>query len=123
MALVAVALGGGALVIARLDDDPAQGWFVIAVLLGLALDVAVRAASHTWDLAWQVGALPRLAGLVLVAGLLAAAVVAGRERGPLGHVLEPVALVVAGAIAAMELLFLANVGFVSSQARLSFASA
>ena len=123
MALVAVALAGGALVIARLDGGPARGWFVFAVLLGLALDVAIRAISHTWDLAWQTGSLPRLAGVVLVVGMLAAAVVAGDERASRDGVLRPVALVVAGAIAAIELLFLANVGFVSSQADLSFAPA
>ena len=123
MALVAVALAGGALVIARLDGGPARGWFVFAVLLGLALDVAIRAISHTWDLAWQTGSLPRLAGVVLVVGMLAAAVAAGGERASRDGVLRPVALVVAGAIAAIELLFLANVGFVSSQADLSFAPA
>ena len=123
VALVVVALAGGALVIARLDDGPARGWFVCAVWLGLALDVAIRAIWYAWDLAWQTGVLPRLVGLVLVVGLVSASAVAGGERVSRDGALRPVAVVVAGAVAAIELLFLANVGFVSSQADLSFAAA
>lgn len=122
MALVAVALAGGALVVARVGGA-SSGWFAVAVLLGLALDVAIRALAHTWDLAWQTGVLPRIAGPVLVVGLLAAAAVASGERRLRDDALRPVVLVVAGAFAALELLFLANVGFVSSQAGLSLAPA
>jgi endonuclease/exonuclease/phosphatase family metal-dependent hydrolase len=120
---VAVALAGGALVAARLGDVPARGWLVFAGLLGLALDVAVRAIARTWDLPWQHDAVPLIVGVLLVGGLVGSAVLTGRQHVPPGGAAAPVALVVAGALAALELLFLTNIGFVSSHADLALAPA
>jgi endonuclease/exonuclease/phosphatase family metal-dependent hydrolase len=122
IALVAVALVGGTLVITRLDGS-VRGWFVFAVLVGLAMDVAVRALARTWDLPWQDGAVPRIVGVILAVGLLVAAVVAGRGSVPYTGSLRPAALVVGGALAALELLFLTNIGFVAAHADLTLALA
>jgi endonuclease/exonuclease/phosphatase family metal-dependent hydrolase len=127
IALVATALVGGTLVLARLDDGSLRAWLVFAVLLGLALDVSIRAVARTWDLPWQDGVTPRIVGVILAVGLLGAAltaaVAAGGESVSWAVSLRPSALVVAGALAAVELLFLTNIGFVSAHVELTLAPA
>jgi endonuclease/exonuclease/phosphatase family metal-dependent hydrolase len=127
IALVATALVGGTLVIARVDDGSLRGWLVFAILLGLALDASIRALARTWDLPWQDGVMPRIVGVILAVGLVAAAVTAAMasvgESVSWKVSLRPAALVVAGAVAALELLFLTNIGFVSAHADLTLAPA
>ena len=123
MALVAVALVGATLVVAELDDGRSRDWLVPAVFLGLAFDVAIRAVSITWDLPWRTEWVPRIAGAALVAGLIAVSAVAAGRRASPGVGVRPLAFVVAGALAALELLFVANIGFVGSQGDLALASA
>ena len=123
MALVAIALTGAGLVVARLDDGASEGRLVAAVLLGLTLDVTLRASTITWDLTWQTGIGARIVGLLVAGALVATAGAVGGGATTPGTAVRPIALVAAGAIAALELLFLANIGFVSSQADLELTSA
>jgi endonuclease/exonuclease/phosphatase family metal-dependent hydrolase len=113
--LVAVTLAGGALVVTRVVAISEGQWFVLAVLVGLAVDVAVRASSFTWDFVWHTGISSLVASLLLTGALVATAagLDGGVERSGLG--LRPVVLVVTGAVAALELLFLTNIGFAASQ--------
>jgi endonuclease/exonuclease/phosphatase family metal-dependent hydrolase len=113
--LVAVTLAGGALVVTRVVAISEGQWFVLAVLVGLAVDVAVRASSFTWDFVWHTGISSLVASLLLTGALVATAagLDGGVERSGLG--LRPVVLVVTGAVAALELLVLTNIGFAASQ--------
>ena len=74
--------------------------------------------ARTWDLPWRHDVVPLIAGLFLTVGLISSAALAGRHDRSRNGTVRPSALVVAGAIAALELLFLTNVGFVSSHADL-----
>jgi hypothetical protein len=108
--LGAVAVAGGLVVmpsvvaaVRRADGDTA---LLTGVVLGLALDTAIRGGFLTWDLAWQEG--PTAMGVAVGVGVLAilAAVTLPLETGSL----QPPALRLAlfGPFFALQLLFLQN---------------
>jgi hypothetical protein len=82
------------------------------IVLGLAVDTALRSASWTWDYAWQDGFLP--IALTVAAGAGAALLafrVSPLERTPVRGVLGHVAL---GPFLFLQLLFLQSPAFVAS---------
>lgn len=100
--------------------------YVVGLVIGLALDTALRAGFSTWDYSWQEGAGP-LALAVLPAAAIVVLAVSGdgaklmaRGEGSLGDVL-PAALV--GPFLWLQVLFLQSVAFVASATRVSLPTA
>jgi endonuclease/exonuclease/phosphatase family metal-dependent hydrolase len=120
---VAVVVGLAALpsvvvAVRRAADDAA---LLAGVLLGLAIDTAIRGAFWTWDFAWQ-GGVPAL----IVAITLGMAAIVSAWRLPLGEPpTEPPALRLAlfGPFLALQILFLQNPAAVASQAEISLPAA
>jgi endonuclease/exonuclease/phosphatase family metal-dependent hydrolase len=126
IAVAVAALVGVTLLIARgeLGAMLTPSNAVVAVVVGLAIDVGVRAAFGSWDLAWQSGVGSLLVTFALVLPLLAFAWARGARRhaGSAG----PIALsvwVAGGGYFLLQLLFLQNFGFVASQGQVSVAVA
>lgn len=97
---------------------------VYGVVLGLAVDAALRGAYGTWDHAWRPGAGPMLVTVALLGALAVAAGLVLR-RGRItqgepdrGRVPRAAAL---GLLLAPQILFLQSPGFVGSSGRLSLA--
>jgi endonuclease/exonuclease/phosphatase family metal-dependent hydrolase len=104
--------------IRRAADDAAV---LAGVILGLALDTAIRGACWTWDLAWQGGAAP----IIVVLALGAAAIVSTSRLPLAGPTPQPPALRLAlfGPFLALQLLFLQNPAAAASQAEVSLPDA
>ncbi len=95
--------------------------FALGVLVGLALDTALRSAFWTWDYAWQGGLLPSVLALALSAGIglwLARATIEEAEAAvPVrGGSLRCGLL---GPFLMLQLLFFQNVAFLASQGHLA----
>lgn len=91
-----------------------------AVVLGLAIDVGVRAAFGSWDLVWQSGVGSLVVVVGLATGLVGLALLVSQAAGvedPVGT--PPSVWVGAGAFFFLQLLFLQNYAFVGSQAQVS----
>ncbi|MGZ8585892.1 MAG: endonuclease/exonuclease/phosphatase family protein [Actinomycetota bacterium] len=118
MGATAVALVGIALALVELTKEPRA--FVVGVVLGLALDTAVRAPFRSWDLAWQGSVVAVVCTMVLVGLTLAAAVRVATiaSAGARSARVAPL-----GAFLMLQLVFLQNVGYVGSQADVGFAAA
>jgi endonuclease/exonuclease/phosphatase family metal-dependent hydrolase len=122
LAIAATALAVAGLALAVVALRPHAGRLAVGIVLGLALDTAVRAPYRSWDLAWQTGDYGVLAlfGGVVAAALLAVTRAADRPPGPergrggVGAI---------GPYLMLQLLFLQNLGYVGSQAGVGFAVA
>jgi len=126
---VALALVGATVLAVRLPmaRSMSTGFIPGAIIAGLALDTTVKSVFRSWDLAWQTDVISLLAVAVLGGGLGLVTLVASRQSDSsavaLGGLIPPAGWIALGAFAMLQLLFLHNVGFVSSQAGISFASA
>lgn len=94
--------------------------FVLAFLLGLAGDTAMRVAFRTWDHAWQSGLIPVLVTLALAVAILA---LLARAADRLAAAEHPrgggLALVALGPFLMLQVLFLQSPAFVASQGEVS----
>ncbi|MGZ8626541.1 MAG: endonuclease/exonuclease/phosphatase family protein, partial [Actinomycetota bacterium] len=115
--LVGAALAAGA-------DVRRRSALAVTVVLGLALDTALRSPFRSWDLAWQDGAAA--VGTTLAAAATAIALLIVARRAPRGGSEEGGAglrVAALGPYLVLQLLFLQNVGFVGSQGDVGFAAA
>ncbi len=112
------------LALAASAQPEASETLVFGLVLGLSLDAGLRSAFLTWDPVWQSGVVPLIFAALLAAGLVLCAFRGVRLQG------EAVAswnaalrIGLIGPFLALEVLFLQNVAFVASQAKVSPASA
>jgi endonuclease/exonuclease/phosphatase family metal-dependent hydrolase len=120
IAVVAASLGGVTLLVARsgVASRLSPSGLVASIVLGMAMDVSVRAAFGSWDLAWQSGIGSLFVVVVLAVGLIGMAVRIGRaEDFDAESGMTPVVWVGLGAYFMLQLLFLQNFAFLASQAR------
>lgn len=89
------------------------------ILLGLALETAIRGASWTWDLMWRDGVWPLLVTLVLGGAALVVAARMPRD----GDAAPAWPLCLFGPFLALQLLFLQNPAAVAAQASVSLEAA
>jgi endonuclease/exonuclease/phosphatase family metal-dependent hydrolase len=89
---------------------PVQG-----LLLGFAVDVAIRSAFRGWDPVWQDGVLPWAVAVSLSLGAMALVVAASRTSRIDGASVSWVATVAIGPFLFLHALFLQNVPFVASR--------
>ena len=98
----------------------------LAVVGGLALDTALRAAWGTWDLSWQDAAAPVVATAVLLVLLVAAAVAVPapdpEDARPTGVAVARAGLAL-GPFLALQVLLFQNLGAVSAAAGIALATA
>jgi endonuclease/exonuclease/phosphatase family metal-dependent hydrolase len=117
------ALAGMALLLVGIRTRYAIGpWLASAGVLGLAVDTAIRALWHTWDLVWQDGA----AAVLWTAAVLGVALVGlwiaarGSARSvPIGSAGGGI-LSAFGPYLMLQLVFLQNPGYVGSQSGVGF---
>ncbi|MFW2336544.1 endonuclease/exonuclease/phosphatase family protein [Ilumatobacter sp.] len=122
---VAAALVGATVIVARssLGSQGRVGPLVSALVVGLAVDAAIRALFDSWDLVWQQSAVSLVVVIVIAGTLVATAVVAGRnEPGSVAPVSSTVWMRL-GAYMMLQLVFLQNFGFVGSQAAIGYVPA
>jgi len=102
-----------------------DGRLAAAVVLGLALDTAIRAPSHTWDLIWQDGAAAILTTAALVGVAVAALWVVVTRLGRAADAGPPGGGILAalGPYLMLQLVFLQNPGYVGSQSGIGFPGA
>lgn len=123
LAAIAVAAGLLALGYAARGEmrRGAGGRLVVAVVVGMAADTAIRGVAATWDPLWRTGVLPGALAIALAADLLWTVVAA---RGGFRSAGDEAALRIGWGLAAvgpfllLQTLFLQNVAFVASEARI-----
>lgn len=94
---------------------------VSAIVAGLAIDTAMRAPTRGWDLVWQ-GSVTAVSATVVLAA--AAAVGSRRLAGTSTRTGMRIANAwVIGPYLMLQLVFVQNIGYVSSQAEVSFEAA
>jgi endonuclease/exonuclease/phosphatase family metal-dependent hydrolase len=120
MVATGVALVGATLAVSVLGRDRRP--LAIAVVLGLALDTALRSPFRSWDLAWQDGAAATATTVVVALATVVALWLVARR--PLDADTPGAGLSVAalGPYLALQILFLQNVGFVGSHTSVDFGS-
>ncbi len=94
----------------------------LGVIVGLALDTALRSAFWTWDYAWQGGLLPSVLALALSAGIglsLARATIEEVEAAAVPVRGGSLRCALLGPFLMLQLLFFQNVGFLASQGHLA----
>jgi len=106
-------------VVARPEPDGPNP--TIAIVAGLALDTAVRAAWGTWDLSWQGGAGPMLVTVVLVVALVGVAVYAASSMKPTGGTAR--LWLALGPYLALQVLMFQSLAMVASAGGVSLATA
>jgi endonuclease/exonuclease/phosphatase family metal-dependent hydrolase len=115
---VAVGLLAVPVVVGAVRRVAQDGALLVGVLLGLALDTAIRAGALTWDLVWQDGIVPVGVALATVA-LAVAAAVSVPLRGWSSSTPPSLRLAAFGPFLALQLLFLQNPASLASQSDLS----
>lgn len=108
-----LALAAWALQVHGLRTPSGGAAVALGFALGSALDVALRATTWTWDLAWQRGPWPVGSSLALA---LATAWLALRAPVPAGGRGGGLRLLAFGPFLALQLVFLGSPAFVASQA-------
>ena len=103
MSIVATGLAGRA-------PRPVQG-----LLLGFAVDLAIRSLFHGWDPVWQDGVLPWVVAVSLAVGGMILAIMTTRTVRSDGSSVSWVALVAIGPFLFLHALFLQNAPFVVSR--------
>ena len=101
--------------IAGRSPRPVQG-----LLLGLAVDLAIRSAFHGWDPVWQEGLLPWAVAVSLALGAMILAIATSRStmRSD-GSSVSWTALIAIGPFLFLHALFLQNASFVASRSGLT----
>jgi len=117
---VAVGLAAVALQVTEARGEGRGAAFALALLTGIALDGAIRAAFSTWDAIWQGGVAPWLVGVPIWTVLLLTTI---GSRGPRR---EPVdgpgwGVLLFGPFLFLQLFFLQNAAFVTSEAHVGLA--
>jgi endonuclease/exonuclease/phosphatase family metal-dependent hydrolase len=123
MAGTAAALIGATLVILGRPPGVRGRILALGIVLGLALDTALRIPFRSWDLAWQDGVTATVITLALVAATLVALFA---TLGLAHHAPDsggPLRIAVLGPFLALQLLLFQNLGYVGSQAGIGFAGA
>ena len=93
---------------------------VASLVLGLALDLGVRVAFDSWDLAWQSGVASLVVVVAVAVALVILALVTSRTVGTGQRTSLPASVWVGvGAYLLLQLLFLQNFAFVASQGQVS----
>ena len=93
---------------------------VSSIVLGMTIDVVVRALFGSWDLAWQPGTASLVVVLALAAGLVGLAVRVGGEMSAVdGRRIPAMIWVGLGGYFLLQLLFVQNFAFVASQGQTS----
>jgi endonuclease/exonuclease/phosphatase family metal-dependent hydrolase len=95
-----------------------------AIFLGLALDTAIRLALTTWDPAWQNDPFSWSVGLALPAALTLILVGVTRDRASTDWGADTWGwAILPGLVLALQMLILANPGYVAASAELGLATA
>ncbi len=92
------------------------------IIVGLALDAAIRGPTRGWDVVWQ-GSFPAVAVTIVLIAAALLGVWLLVERTPPSDVGAVGYLWAIGPYLALQLLFLQNVGYVASQGDVSFEAA
>jgi endonuclease/exonuclease/phosphatase family metal-dependent hydrolase len=100
--------------------------FVLGMMIGLALDTALRAVYLTWDYAWQPGIVPLLLAILSAAAVLLFAPLEGpaevaRRDEPARKTTRSMVLI--GPFVFLQLLFLQSPAFIASSGRVPLAVA
>ncbi|HEX6580819.1 MAG TPA: endonuclease/exonuclease/phosphatase family protein [Actinomycetota bacterium] len=106
-ALMSIVATGG---FAGRAPRPVQG-----LLLGFAVDLAIRSVFHGWDPVWQEGVLPWVVAVALPLGAMTLAIVTSRTVRSDGSSTSWVPLVAIGPFLFLHAVFLQNVPFVASR--------
>ena len=94
-------------------EEPRGQWLFLGLLLGLALDTALKGIFTTLDLSWQpgMGAHGVIALLVGLQLLLLAVTLTRHQAAPaVGRILRPTVLLALGPVLFLELLLFQNLG-------------
>jgi endonuclease/exonuclease/phosphatase family metal-dependent hydrolase len=114
---VALALAAFVLQLASARTSGRAPAFALAMLTGFALDAVIRASFATWDVVWQAGTAPALVAGSVSIGLLAATLVASAEERRSSPTERPAfSAILLGPFFLLEVLYLQNVAFVTSEA-------
>jgi endonuclease/exonuclease/phosphatase family metal-dependent hydrolase len=114
---LAIAATGAALIALVLPSAAIGRRFALVVVLGLALDTAIRGAFLTWDVPWQEGVVPAIVALVLAAGALWSARITfrrGEREDDAGA--GPWSTAALGVFLFLQVMFLQSPAFVASSA-------
>ena len=113
----ALALAAFALQLASARTSGRGPAFALALLTGFALDAVIRASFSTWDIVWQAGRAPALVAVSVSIGLLAATLVASAAEARSSQTERPAfSAILLGPFLLLEVLYLQNVAFVTSEA-------
>jgi endonuclease/exonuclease/phosphatase family metal-dependent hydrolase len=113
----ALALAAFALQLASARTSGRAPAFALALLTGFAFDTVIRASFSTWDIVWQAGRAPAFVAASVSIGLLAATLVASAEGHRSSQTERPAfSAILLGPFLLLEVLYLQNVAFVTSEA-------